>query len=54
MLVGVFAAVFLIAVRRLVSRPLDEAAKASERFASGDLSVRVAKGATRAPMKSAA
>ncbi|REE23296.1 MULTISPECIES: methyl-accepting chemotaxis protein [unclassified Paraburkholderia] len=44
-LVGVFAAVFLFAVRRLVSRPLDEAAKASERFASGDLSVRVAKGA---------
>jgi methyl-accepting chemotaxis protein-2 (aspartate sensor receptor) len=43
-LVGVFAIVFLIAVRRLVSRPLDEAAKASERFASGDLSVRVAKG----------
>jgi methyl-accepting chemotaxis protein-2 (aspartate sensor receptor) len=42
-LVGVFAIVFLIAVRRLVSRPLDEAAKASERFASGDLSVRVAK-----------
>ncbi|CAB3797672.1 hypothetical protein LMG28614_04615 [Paraburkholderia ultramafica] len=41
-LVGVFAIVFLIAVRRLVSRPLDEAAKASERFASGDLSVRVA------------
>ncbi|MFM0632027.1 methyl-accepting chemotaxis protein [Paraburkholderia xenovorans] len=44
-LVGVFAAVFLFAVRRLISRPLDEAAKASERFASGDLSVRVAKGA---------
>ncbi|MFM0084738.1 Cache 3/Cache 2 fusion domain-containing protein [Paraburkholderia sediminicola] len=44
-LVGVFAIAFLIAVRRLVSRPLDEAAKASERFASGDLSVRVAKGA---------
>ncbi|MFM0076860.1 Cache 3/Cache 2 fusion domain-containing protein [Paraburkholderia sediminicola] len=44
-LVGVFAIVFLIAVRRLVSRPLDEAAKASERFASGDLSVRVGKGA---------
>lgn len=43
-LVGVFAIVFLIAVRRLVSRPLDEAAKASERFASGDLSVRVAQG----------
>ncbi|MBN3767226.1 methyl-accepting chemotaxis protein [Burkholderia sp. Ac-20365] len=40
-LVGVFAVVFLIAVRRLVSRPLDEAAKASERFAAGDLSVRV-------------
>jgi methyl-accepting chemotaxis protein-2 (aspartate sensor receptor) len=45
-LVGVFAVVFLFAVRRLVSRPLDEAAKASERFASGDLSVRVAKGAS--------
>ena len=44
-LVGMFAIVFLIAVRRLVSRPLDEAAKASERFASGDLSVRVGKGA---------
>jgi methyl-accepting chemotaxis protein len=43
-LVGAFAIVFLIAVRRLVSRPLDEAAKASERFASGDLSVRVARG----------
>ncbi|EIF35519.1 methyl-accepting chemotaxis protein [Burkholderia sp. Ch1-1] len=43
-LVGVFAVVFLIAVRRLVSRPLEEAAKASERFASGDLSVRVANG----------
>ncbi|HYS62870.1 MAG TPA: Cache 3/Cache 2 fusion domain-containing protein [Paraburkholderia sp.] len=42
-LVGVFAVVFLFAVRRLVSRPLDEAAKASERFAAGDLSVRVAK-----------
>ncbi|WP_421376164.1 Cache 3/Cache 2 fusion domain-containing protein [Paraburkholderia sp. DD10] len=41
-LVGVFAVVFLFAVRRLVSRPLDEAAKASERFAAGDLSVRVA------------
>ncbi|RKT20585.1 methyl-accepting chemotaxis sensory transducer [Paraburkholderia sp. RAU2J] len=45
-LVGVFAIVFLIAVRRLVSRPLDEAAKASERFASGDLSVRVARHGT--------
>ncbi|MGF6572233.1 methyl-accepting chemotaxis protein [Paraburkholderia sp. GAS333] len=42
-LVGGFAVLFLIAVRRLVSRPLDEAANASERFASGDLSVRVAK-----------
>ena len=41
-LVGVFAIVFLIAVRRLVSRPLEEAARASERFAAGDLSVRVA------------
>ncbi|WP_323122858.1 methyl-accepting chemotaxis protein [Burkholderia alba] len=36
-----FAALFLVLVRRLVSRPLDEAAKASERFAAGDLSVRV-------------
>ncbi|MFP3585430.1 Cache 3/Cache 2 fusion domain-containing protein [Paraburkholderia sp. SIMBA_055] len=45
-LVGVFAVVFLFAVRRLVSRPLDEAVKASERFASGDLSVRVAQGAS--------
>jgi methyl-accepting chemotaxis protein-2 (aspartate sensor receptor) len=41
-LVAGFAVLFLIAVRRLVSRPLDEAANASERFASGDLSVRVA------------
>ena len=41
-LVGVFAIVFLIAVRRLVSHPLDQAANASERFAAGDLSVRVA------------
>ncbi|MFM0736929.1 Cache 3/Cache 2 fusion domain-containing protein [Paraburkholderia xenovorans] len=48
-LVGAFGVVFLIAARRLVTRPLDEAAKASERFASGDLSVRVAKdGAIRA------
>ncbi|CAB3649571.1 hypothetical protein LMG22037_00906 [Paraburkholderia phenoliruptrix] len=46
-LVGVFAAVFLFAVRRLVSQPLDEAVKASERFASGDLSVRVAQSASR-------
>jgi methyl-accepting chemotaxis protein len=41
-LVAVFIALFMIAVRRLVSRPLEEAAKASERFAAGDLSVRVA------------
>ncbi|HEY4352851.1 MAG TPA: Cache 3/Cache 2 fusion domain-containing protein, partial [Paraburkholderia sp.] len=41
-LVAVFVAIFLIVVRRLVSRPLEEAAKASERFAAGDLSVRVA------------
>ncbi|OLL27965.1 methyl-accepting chemotaxis protein [Burkholderia sp. SRS-W-2-2016] len=40
-LVGLFAIVFLIAVRRLVTRPLDEAVRASERFAAGDLSVRV-------------
>ncbi|MBW0446020.1 methyl-accepting chemotaxis protein [bacterium M00.F.Ca.ET.228.01.1.1] len=46
-LVGVFAVVFLFAVRRLVSRPLEEAVKASERFASGDLSVRVAASASR-------
>jgi len=43
-LVAVFAAIFLVATRRLVSRPLEEAAKASERFASGDLSVRVGNG----------
>ncbi len=43
-LVAVFMMLFLIAVRRLVSRPLEEAAKASERFAAGDLSVRVAAG----------
>jgi methyl-accepting chemotaxis protein len=45
-LVAAFAVLFLIAVRRLVSRPLEEAAKASERLASGDLSVRVAEGQT--------
>ncbi|MGF6775023.1 methyl-accepting chemotaxis protein [Paraburkholderia sp. GAS334] len=45
-LVAAFAAFFLIAVRRMVSRPLDEAAKASERLAAGDLSVRVANGRT--------
>ncbi|MEM5293888.1 Cache 3/Cache 2 fusion domain-containing protein [Burkholderia sp. JPY481] len=47
-LVGLFAIVFLIAVRRLVSRPLDEAARASERLAAGDLSVRLAHGRARA------
>ncbi|MEX3894965.1 Cache 3/Cache 2 fusion domain-containing protein [Paraburkholderia sp. BR10954] len=47
-LVGLFAIVFLIAVRRLVSRPLEEAARASERLAAADLSVRVAHGRTRA------
>jgi methyl-accepting chemotaxis protein len=47
-LVGLFAIVFLVAVRRLVSRPLDEAARASERLAAGDLSVRVAHGRARA------
>jgi methyl-accepting chemotaxis protein len=41
-LVVAFAAFFLLAVRALVGRPLDEAAQASERFAAGDLSVRVA------------
>jgi len=40
-LVAGFAVLFLIAVRRLVSRPIEEAAKASERLAAGDLSVRV-------------
>ncbi|HEY3596894.1 MAG TPA: Cache 3/Cache 2 fusion domain-containing protein [Paraburkholderia sp.] len=43
-LVAVFMVLFLFAVRRLVSRPLEEAARASERFAAGDLSVRVADG----------
>jgi methyl-accepting chemotaxis protein len=43
-LVAGFAVLFLIAVRRLVSRPLEEAAKASERLAAGDLSVRLTNG----------
>jgi methyl-accepting chemotaxis protein len=43
-LVAAFAAIFLVAVRRLVRRPLDDAVKASECFASGDLSVRVGGG----------
>ena len=40
-LVVAFAVLFLLAVRRLVSRPIEEAAKASERLAAGDLSVRL-------------
>jgi methyl-accepting chemotaxis protein len=40
-LVVAFAVLFLMAARRLVSSPLDEAARASERFAAGDLRVRV-------------
>ncbi|WP_297355887.1 methyl-accepting chemotaxis protein [Paraburkholderia sp.] len=43
-LVVAFAVVFLIAVRRLVSRPIEEVAKASERLAAGDLSVRLVDG----------
>jgi methyl-accepting chemotaxis protein len=43
-LVAGFMAIFLVAVRRLVSRPLDDAVTASECFASGDLSVRVGGG----------
>jgi methyl-accepting chemotaxis protein len=43
-LVAGFMAIFLVAVRRLVSRPLDDAVTASECFASGDLSVRVGDG----------
>ncbi|GAB2874616.1 methyl-accepting chemotaxis protein [Paraburkholderia jirisanensis] len=46
-LVALFAVLFLLAVRRLVSRPLEQAAMASERFAAGDLSVRVADGRGR-------
>jgi methyl-accepting chemotaxis protein-2 (aspartate sensor receptor) len=46
-LVGLFVVLFLVAVRRLVSRPLEQAAMASERFAAGDLSVRVADGRGR-------
>ena len=43
-LVVAFAVLFLLAVRRLVSRPIEEAAKASERLAAGDLSVRIVNG----------
>ncbi|KWO50547.1 methyl-accepting chemotaxis protein [Burkholderia territorii] len=44
-LVAAFAALFIVVVRRVVSRPLDAAARASERFAAGDLSVRIRDGA---------
>ncbi|AOJ06845.1 methyl-accepting chemotaxis protein [Burkholderia mayonis] len=37
-----FAAVFVAVVKRVVSKPLDAAAHASERFAAGDLSARIA------------
>ncbi|KWH47841.1 methyl-accepting chemotaxis protein [Burkholderia stagnalis] len=40
-LVLAFAAVFVVVVRRVVSRPLEAAARASERFAAGDLSARI-------------
>ncbi|TPA04843.1 methyl-accepting chemotaxis protein [Burkholderia pseudomallei] len=36
-----FAALFVAVVKRVVSRPLDAAAHASERFAAGDRSVRI-------------
>ncbi|WP_186196655.1 methyl-accepting chemotaxis protein [Burkholderia gladioli] len=44
-LVLVFGVLFVLAVRRLVSGPLEAAARASERLAAGDLSVRIADGA---------
>ncbi|WP_175745171.1 methyl-accepting chemotaxis protein [Burkholderia ambifaria] len=44
-LVAAFATLFVIVVRRLVSRPLEAAARASERYAAGDLSVRIRDGA---------
>ncbi|WP_175950399.1 methyl-accepting chemotaxis protein [Burkholderia sp. BCC0405] len=44
-LVAAFATLFVIVVRRVVSRPLDAAARASERYAAGDLSVRIRDGA---------
>ncbi|MBJ9965099.1 methyl-accepting chemotaxis protein [Burkholderia seminalis] len=44
-LVAAFATLFVIVVRRVVSRPLEAAARASERFAAGDLSVRIRDGA---------
>ncbi|WP_175727291.1 methyl-accepting chemotaxis protein [Burkholderia ambifaria] len=45
-LVAAFATLFVIVVRRVVSRPLEAAARASERYAAGDLSVRIRDGAT--------
>ncbi|MBJ9898421.1 methyl-accepting chemotaxis protein [Burkholderia cenocepacia] len=44
-LVAAFATLFVIVVRRVVSRPLEAAARASERYAAGDLSVRIRDGA---------
>jgi methyl-accepting chemotaxis protein len=44
-LVAAFAGLFVLVVRRVVSRPLDAAARASERYAAGD-SVRIRDGAT--------
>ena len=43
-LLAVFGLVFLIVVRRLVSRPLDDVAAAAGRLAAGDLSVRLGVG----------
>lgn len=43
-LVAAFAALFVVVVKRVVSRPLDAAARASERYAAGDLSVRIRDG----------
>ncbi|MDI9697317.1 Cache 3/Cache 2 fusion domain-containing protein [Burkholderia cenocepacia] len=48
-LVAAFATLFVIVVRRVVSRPLEAAARASERYAAGDLSVRIRDGAGGAP-----
>ncbi|WP_175726076.1 methyl-accepting chemotaxis protein [Burkholderia ambifaria] len=45
LLVAAFATLFVIVVRRVVSRPLEAAARASERYAAGDLSVRIRDGA---------
>src|SRR5580698_1681663 len=42
LVIGVFVAALLVAVARLVSRPLTELTQASERIAAGDLSVRLA------------